>query len=122
MQGGYAVKDPELFDKVKSAWDLMLTGTKSLAEIAKYMNDLGVRKKMNGHEYKLRPQTVNRLFRFKFYMGIMTSEVYPEEVRGQHVPMVTEQQFYKVQAILDGRNVNKIALAKRNGNNEEFPL
>lgn len=34
----------------------------------------------------------------------------------------TEEQFYKVQAILDGRNPNKTALAKRTFENKEFPL
>src|SRR3989344_9196343 len=29
MQHGYAIKDGENFDKMKKAWDLMLTGTKS---------------------------------------------------------------------------------------------
>jgi hypothetical protein len=36
--------------------------------------------------------------------------------------MITEEQFYKVQAILDGRNVNKVALARRNHINPDFPL
>lgn len=36
--------------------------------------------------------------------------------------MITEQQFYKVQAILDGKNTNKLALGKRNHANPDFPL
>src|SRR5690606_3374612 len=43
LQGGFAVKDPETYDKVKAAWDLMETGTKSLSEIAKIMNEWGLR-------------------------------------------------------------------------------
>lgn len=121
-QGGYAIKDPETWDKVKAAWDLMATGTKSLSEIANIMNEWGVRKFIEGKEYKLRAQTANRIFRLKFYMGVITSRRYPDEAKGQHIPMITEQQFYKVQAILDGRNVNKVALAKRNSEKPEFPL
>lgn len=36
--------------------------------------------------------------------------------------MISEQQFYKVQAILDGRNVSKIPLAKRDKLKADFPL
>lgn len=53
-------------------------------------------------------------------MGTITSQTYIEE--GQHVPMISEQQFYSVQAILDGRNLNIIALSKRNHSNSNFPL
>lgn len=56
-------------------------------------------------------------------MGILTSERYPEEVRGQHIPMVTEALFYRVQAVIDGRNTNiHVPLAKRSRDNKEFPL
>ncbi len=122
FQSGYAVKDPKTFDLINNAWNLMATGTKSLSEMAEIMNSWGIRTKIKNREYKLRPQTVNRIFRLKFYMGVLTSEKYPEEIRGQHVPMITEQKFYKVQAILDGRNPNKIALSRRNFENPEFPL
>ena len=38
-QGGYVLKDPQSFDKIKKAWDLMATGTKSLREIAQILNE-----------------------------------------------------------------------------------
>ena len=46
-------------------------------------------------------------------MGILTSAKYKEEVKGQHVPMITEEQFYKVQAIIDGRNRCGMTIGKR---------
>ena len=56
-------------------------------------------------------------------MGILTSTRYPEEIKGQHIPMITQQQFYRVQAILDGRNTNiAVTIARRNNDNDEFPL
>lgn len=122
LQTGFAVKDPETWDKVKSAWDLTATGTKSLAEMAKIMNEWGLRESSKKNSYTLRPQTVQRIFRQKFYIGIITSRKYPDEIKGQHVAMITEQQFYKVQAILDGRNLNKVALSRRNFLNPAFPL
>jgi site-specific DNA recombinase len=122
FQAGFAVKDPNTWDKVKAAWDLMATGTKSSREMAQIMTEWGLREKHGKKEYTLRSQTACRIFRLKFYAGYLTSPTYPEEVKGQHVPMITEEQFYKVQAILDGRNPNIIALSKRNRENAEFPL
>ncbi len=56
-------------------------------------------------------------------MGLLTSQRYPEEVRGQHIPMVSEALFYRVQAVIDGRNTNiNVSLAKRSRDNIEFPL
>lgn len=122
-QNGYVTKDPQTFDKLQQAWELMATGSKTLAEMAKIMNDLGLRITLKGKENLIVKQTVNRIFRNKFYMGILTSTKSPEEIRGQHPPMVTEQQFYRIQAILDGRNTNiATPLAKKNKDNTDFPL
>ncbi len=121
-EAGYAVKDPKKWDTVKRAWELMATGSKSLKEMAESMNEWGLRWDHKGKEYKIRPQTANKIFRSKFYMGMMSSKTYKEEVRGQHVPMITEQVFYKVQAILDGRNVNQVALSKRSHARTDLPL
>ncbi len=122
VQVDYAVKDPKTWDNVKKAWDLMATGTKSLAETAQLMNEWGLRHIRGDKEYPLIRQRVQEIFRNKFYMGVLASKTYIEEVKGQHVPMITEEQFYKVQAILDGRNPNKVALAKRTHLNPDFPL
>lgn len=122
VQEGFAVKDQKTWDDVKKAWELMATGTKSLSEMATIMNDWGLRHIRSKREILLIRQRVCEIFRNKFYMGILASPTYPEEVRGQHVPMITEQVYYKVQAILDGRNPNIVALAKRNHLNPDFPL
>ncbi len=122
FQAGYAVKDPEKWDKVKVAWDLMAAGETSLSQIAKLMNSWVLREKHGKKEYTLRPQTTNRIFRLKFYAGIMTSKVYPEEVKGQHVPMITLEQYYKVQAVLDGRRVTNSGFVRRSRESKDFPL
>ncbi|MEX0616617.1 MAG: recombinase family protein, partial [Candidatus Woykebacteria bacterium] len=122
-ENGYVVKDPQNFDKIKAGWDLMLTETASLRQVAKTMVDWGIGQTFKGRKYSFRPQTANRLFRNKFYMGLLTSRRYPEEIRGQHTPMVTSEQFYRVQAILDGRNTNIAApTVRHNIDNTEFPL
>ncbi len=123
-ENGYAVKDPETFAVMKNAWELMLTGTKSLREIAVILNDQGILAGQKGRaERPLRAQTLSCIFRNKFYAGKITSRKYGLEVQGQHTPMVTEEQFYIVQAILDGRNRNAApTLSKRSQDNPDFPL
>jgi site-specific DNA recombinase len=122
IKAGYAVKDPNTWDKVKKAWDLMATGTKSLREITNLMNEWGLRIRYKGIKYPIRVQRAQIIFRSKFYMGVLTSKTYKEEVKGNHVPMITEEQFYKVQAILDGRNVSQLVVGKRQHSTKDFPL
>jgi len=122
IKNGYVIKDDASFDKMKKAWSLVATGTKSMSEMAEIMNKWGLRTFAYGKEHKLRAQTVDRIFRHKFYMGTITSPKYKEEVRGQHVPMITEEQFHKVQAIIDGRNRCGMTIGKRLKDNPDFPL
>lgn len=122
VQAGYAIKDDKTWNLMKKAWNLMATGSKSLQEMADLMNTWGLREHHGKREFNIRAQRVNVLFRNKFYLGLLTSKTYHEEVKAQHVPMITEEQFYRVQAILDGRNPNKVALAKRVHSNPDFPL
>lgn len=123
-QNSYAVKDPESFSAMQSAWELMSTGTKSLRDIATMLDEQGIREKRKGYkETRLRKQTMSRIFRNKFYAGKVVSKKYGVEVQGQHPPMITEEVFYRVQAILDGRNHNTpVMLAKRTRSNPDFPL
>jgi len=118
---GHVFKDTKTWDRVKKAWDLMATGTKSLREMTNIMNDWGLRVSINHQEYHLRRQTAHRIFRSKFYTGMLVSKRYNEEVRGQHEAMIPKELFEKVQAILDGRH-NKSTLVIRNKTNVDFPL
>ena len=53
LNAGYAIKDPKSYDQMKKAWDLMATGTKSLAEIAQTMNSWGLRSKVGKKEINI---------------------------------------------------------------------
>ena len=124
-RNGYAIKDPETFDQMKKAWDLMATGTKSLRGITDLLIKQGMKggRRNNKKDHILRPQTMNAIFRNKFYTGKIISKKYELEVQGQHPAMVTEEQFYKVQSILDGRNTQIASpLTRRNVDNPDFPL
>ena len=124
QQNGYVAKDAETFALVKEGWELMATGTKSLKGMADYLNEKGLREHdRKGKEYPLWPQAMARIFRNKFYCGKNYSKRYNQEVQGQQEPMITEELYYKVQGIIDGRNRNvTVALARRNPDNVEFPL
>lgn len=100
------IPDPLSFKKMQQCWELMATGTKTLRSIAGYMNDNGLYLNLSNKKFSIRSQTASRLFRNKFYMGVVTSNIYPEEIQGKHTPMISEAMFYQVQAILDGRKTN----------------
>jgi site-specific DNA recombinase len=123
MKDKFPIEDPDSWEQMLQAWDLIATGTKSLREMAAIMNKMGLRVDRGGKKHKLRMQTVQRIFRNKFYSGVLTSGTYKEEVQGQHRPMISMEQFYKVQNILDGRCVSKSKVkVKRSRNNKAFPL
>ena len=124
-QNGYAIKDPKTFDIMQKGWGLMATGTKSLRGMAEVLTKQGIKggPRNSKKEYKLRRQMLNMVFRNKFYAGKIVSKKYGMEVQGQHPAMVSEEKFYKVQSVLDGRNTNIAApLARRNIDNPDFPL
>ncbi len=123
-ESGFAVKNPESFSAIQAAWELMATGTKSLREMAVILNNQGIVDRRKGYkDSPIRAQTLSGIFRNKFYAGKIVSKKYGAEVQGQHVPMVSEETFYTVQAILDGRNRNAAPkLTRRNMENEVFPL
>ena len=117
---GYAIKDTATFDKVKAAWELMATGTKSLREMSEIMNKQGL--KVGRKKNPLSSQTLDKIFHNKFYTGKVVSKKYKQEVQGQHAPMITEELYYRVQAVLSGRSTQPLALSRRNQDNPEFPL
>ena len=54
IKDGYAIKDEVSFDKMKKAWNLAATGTKSMSEMAEIMNKWGLRKFVFGKEYTIK--------------------------------------------------------------------
>lgn len=123
-QNGYVIKDPATFEMIKKAWEIMGGGKTTLREMTKMLKKQGLKGgNRHGKETELHPQMLNRIFRNRFYTGKVVSKKYNLEVQGQHPPMITEELFYQVQAVLDGRNTNiKVKLAKRNRDSSDFPL
>src|SRR3989344_636007 len=101
------VKDPERFDQVKQMWMLMLTGTYPVSRILKIANeDWGFRtiqrKQRGGKPLSL--SGLYSLFYSKFYAGLI--EWNGQTYGGVHEPMITIEQYERVQALL-GKNTDK---------------
>ncbi len=97
-----AVKDPDTFDILKNLWQRVLREKLSLSDVARELNRLGVKSKFSVNFTKFTPQSVSNIFSNKFFMGTLVSKKYGE-IQGQHEPMVDEDVFYQVRAIITGR-------------------
>jgi len=94
------IPDPDRFDEIRHAWDLMLTGAYLPREILEELTAGGLRtpkrNKVGGGPLNL--STLYKIFNNPFYMGVFTyvGKVY----QGKHKPMVTPSEFDRVQRLL----------------------
>jgi hypothetical protein len=95
------VPDPERFSLLRRMWELMLTGTYSPSQIREIATDQwGLRskrrKRTGGKPFSM--SAIYDMFSNSFYAGIITRHgvTYP----GKHQPMVTLDEFDRVQALL----------------------
>ena len=93
------VKDPERFDLVRKMFDLMLTGNYSPPKILEIANKKwGLRMRNGKPMYR---STIYRIFTNPFYCGTFE---YPRGsgnwYKGKHEPMITEDEYDKVQVLL----------------------
>ena len=95
------IKDPERFNLVRKMWDLMLTGAYTPPKILDIANnEWGFRtkktKKTGGME--LSRAGIYGIFTNVFYTGIL--KVKGIEYSGKHEPMITLEEFDRVQVLL----------------------
>ena len=99
--------DPERFPLLRRAWELMLTGAYSVPEVHQLLQGWGYRTRLI-HRKSLTPRpgkmmtesNLYQLFDNRFYLGEFNFE--GEVHRGKHQPMVTREEFARVQEILHG--------------------
>lgn len=96
------IADPERFALVRKLWDKMLTGTYSMAQLVKVADEelhitTPVRGKTGGKPIAY--STLCVMFKNRFYTGKLpfNGELYP----GNHPAMITDEEFEKVQKIID---------------------
>lgn len=111
------VRDPERFVKVSKLWQEMLKGVYTLKDIAKMSKKIGLKGRRGGG---VGTQFFSKMFRNKFYMGVIISRAFGRDFQGDYELMVTPNEFVKVQLILDGRARTAGLIQRRS--NPDFPL
>lgn len=102
------VKDPERFPIIRRMWDLMLTGNHTPVEILGIATDKwGLRTRNHGKKggRPLARSAVYDLFSHPFYHGMIlrAGRLY----EGRHEPMVTKQEYNRVQQLLGRTNAKR---------------
>jgi len=97
------IKDPERFSLIRKMWDLMLTGNYTPPKILDIANNewgFKTRKfKKKGYGDKpLSRSGIYKIFTNVFYTGII--EYYGTQYEGKHEPMITLEEYDRVQTIL----------------------
>ncbi len=108
------IKDPERFELIKRMWQMMITGNYTPPQILQIANkewNLKTRptKKYAGLK-SLSRSAIYKIFTNPFYYGFF--EYHNNLYKGNHEPMITEEEFDRVQKFL-GRRGNPRAITKR---------
>jgi site-specific DNA recombinase len=90
-----------LFGLLQKAWKQFATGTHTKADIQRLMDSWGVQTE-NG--ISMTAQSIDNFFRNPFYAGILVDPWSGEQFPGLHVPMVSSEDFARVQAVISRRN------------------
>jgi hypothetical protein len=107
--------DQPIFELLQRAWKEFVTGTHTKADIQRLTASWGVQTQ-NG--ISMTAQSLDNLFRNPYYAGILVDPWSHEEYPGQHAPMVSPEDFRRVQAITARRNRSIPHQKERS----EFPL
>ncbi|MBI4098207.1 MAG: recombinase family protein [Candidatus Levybacteria bacterium] len=98
------LSDPERFPLIRKAWEAMLTGTYSVMQILRLLNEEWGYRTPKHRRIGGKPMTrshIYKMFTDPFYYGEFE---YPLKSgvwhKGKHEPMITEEEFEKVQTLL----------------------
>jgi len=95
------IMDTVRFPIVRKLWELLLTGSYSISDIKREGDELGLING-NGNPYAL--GTYHKLFSNEFYCGYFywkDANGKKQRYKGLHKPMVTQEEFDKVQCLID---------------------
>jgi site-specific DNA recombinase len=101
-EGANIKPDEERAPKIRLAFELMATGGRRTTEVLKIVTDEGL---VTARGEPLSQQIFQAILRNRLYAGwveLKGDESF-EPVRGLHEPIISEEVFDRVQAILDGR-------------------
>ena len=114
--GKSLVPDPERAPLVKQMFEDYASGRFTKQQVLARITERGLRTRRG---LVLSPQSFGQMLRNTIYIGKIDSPEYGVSTRGNFDPLVTEQTFYRAQAVADGRVQ---ALAHRLRNHPDFPL
>ena len=110
------IPDPERAPLVTRAFEEFASGRHTKQEVLRFVTDLGLR---TGRGQPLNPQSFALILRNPLYVGTVTSPESGISGKGKFDPLISEDTFYRVQAILSGRVV---VGGQRRRNHPDFPL
>lgn len=91
--------DPERFDVIRKMFDLMLTGTYTVLQILRIVNEEWKFRTPKGS--KLGRSTIYKIFTRPFYYGMFEYPIGSGNwVKGIHRAMITEEEYDKIQILL----------------------
>lgn len=98
----FIVPDPDRFAIVRGIWDLMLTGKYTPPAILQHIsNKTGLTTKLNRGRYSVSRTGIYRILSNCFYAGLF--EFKGAIYQGIHTPMITLDEFDRVQQLLGSR-------------------
>ncbi len=112
------IPDPERFDLIKKGWQMMLTGRYKSVEIVKELNNQGCTTRTGK---KMTEGLISRVFNNPFYAGQINCPKFNiKEIEGKHMPMISIEEFYRVQKIISDQSTSK--KVPHSKYNPDFPL
>ncbi len=116
-QGKSLIPDPERAPLVRQALRDFASGRFTQEQVLSRVTDLGLRTRRG---QPVTPQAFGQMLENRLYIGIIDVPDYGvTSVRGDFEPLVSEEVFYRVQAVLQGRVP---VTAPRQRNHPDFPL
>ena len=109
------VPDQPAFGLLQRAWSLFAMGAYTQAEMGRLMESWGL---ASDHGGSFSAQSLSRMFTNPYYAGILVDPWSGKEYEGKHTPMVTREEFARVQQVIAGRNRSVVHQKVR----PEFPL
>jgi len=98
--------DPAVAPLVRESFELYSTGRFSLPQLVSRMYERGLRNRRGG------PVTLNgfsTMLNNPFYIGIMRIRKTGQDFSGNHTPLVSQELFELVKALLRGKTVDRVA-------------
>jgi site-specific DNA recombinase len=116
-QGKSLIPDPERASLVRQAFEEFASGRFTQEQVLSRTTERGLRTRRGQY---LTPQSFGRMLENRLYMGIIEVPGWGvSSARGDFEPLVREDVFYRVQAVLQGRVQ---VTAPRQRNHPDFPL